>query len=219
MGVHDSVPAGYRRGLPPCPSCGRDDAVLAVPAVHEASRATARTISQARATLDDDAAMAVDKAAARATLADTPPPAVRPALLAPAPEIRALGCGCLAFLVAIPAAIAWIVAFTGDGSAVVEPGRHHAILAVAGVFTALFAVTLAGTAVGIRRHRSVQAARPLADEVWRRGWYCTRCAIVHFAPGEEPAGVLPGQTLDPDSFRRLVWRAGGYERFFKPSAP
>jgi hypothetical protein len=46
--------------------------------------------------------------------------------------------------------------------------------------------------------------------VWRRGWYCARCGVVYFQPGEQPSGTAEGQTLHPEQFRRLVWSAGGY---------
>jgi hypothetical protein len=223
MGTQDAVPPGYRRGLPSCPVCGEDDNVLAVPAIYESSHGTEATIARARATINDDDASYAAKNAARETIARTPPARIRSEILAPGPQIKAAGCGCLAFVVAVPAVILWAIAGstdpTGDTFTAREDSQHHTIVGFATGLTVLAAVFLGFMVVGLAMGRSVKAGRPAADEVWRRGWYCTRCAVVHFAAGDEPDGVLPGQSLDPDTFRRLVWTAGGYGNRFKPSKP
>ena len=82
----------------------------------------------------------------------------------------------------------------------------------------LSALCLVGMVVALIRRSAVTPGRPAAEAVWRRGWYCTRCALVHFAPGEEPPGVLYGQVLDPYSFRSLVWTTGGYGNRLRPGA-
>jgi hypothetical protein len=230
MGTQDAVPQGFRRGLPECPVCGRDEKVVAVPAIFESSHNTESAIDRARMTINDDDATYAQKAAARERMAATPPAQIRSAILAPAPAVKAAGCGCLAFVVAIPAVILWVIAagtnptggssFTADsGFSARDESQHHTLVAFATSLTVLAGVFLLFMVFGLARGRAVKAGRPAADAIWRKGWYCTRCAVVHFAAGEEPSGVRPGQSLDPDTFRQMVWTAGGYGNRFKPSKP
>lgn len=222
MGMQDSVPPGYRRGLPECPVCGQDERVLAVPAIYESSHGTEVTLARARATINDDDATHAAKAAARERMASTPPALIRSAVLAPAPRINAVGCGCLAFVVAVPATILWTIAGStapDDTSSPRDVSTHQTLVSFATGLTILAAALLLVMVFGLFRSRAVKAGRPAADAVWRKGWYCTRCAVVHFAAGEEPSGVRPGQALDPDTFRQMVWTAGGYGNKFKPSKP
>ncbi|MFD5411277.1 hypothetical protein [Streptomyces nojiriensis] len=84
-----------------------------------------------------------------------------------------------------------------------EPGAELLFLAWISGFALLGAVLLiVSTARTQRAFRArVAAGRVAAEDVWSRGWYCARCAVVHFADG-------PGMTLQ--EFRTAVWSAGGY---------
>ena len=220
MGVQDAIPQGYRRGLTSCPVCGRDDAVSAVPVVYESSHAAELTIARAQSVVNDDDSSRASKAAARATLAATPPPSVRSRQLVLAPTSRWAACLVGAVLLAFPVGFVQIMAqsskhFSKTGELTTDP-ENAALAAVAFGFAALSAACLVGMVAALIRRGVVNRGRGAADAVWRRGWYCGRCALVHFAPGEEPPGVLTGQVLDPDRFRALVWTAGGYGNRVKP---
>jgi hypothetical protein len=120
-------------------------------------------------------------------------------------------------MLALPAVVLWAVAAATGGITSDENAAraHHAGVVVASIATVLTGLALmlfAGMAVSFVRGRTVKAGRPAAHAIWRRGWYCRRCAVVFFAAGEEPAGVERGQVLDPGGFRVLVWTAGGYGR-------
>ncbi|MFF4443842.1 hypothetical protein [Streptomyces sp. NPDC001502] len=84
-----------------------------------------------------------------------------------------------------------------------EPGAELLFLAWISGFALLGAVLpVASTARTRRAFRArVAAGRVAAEDVWSRGWCCTRCAVVHFAAG-------PGMT--PQEFRTAVRSAGGY---------
>lgn len=96
---------------------------------------------------------------------------------------------------------------TGLGASSSGDGLFKVLAVVCAVGCGL---CVAGLVVSLVRGRRVRAGRAAAEAVWRRGWYCGRCAVVSFRPGEEPAGVEPGTALDPAAFRELVWAAGGY---------
>lgn len=220
MGVQDAIPQGYRRGLTSCPVCGRDDGVSAVPAVYESSHVIEETIARAQSIVNDDDSSRDSKASARATLAATPPPSVRSRQLALAPTSRWATCLVGAVFLAFPAGFVQIMAESSrhfSEANRLAPDPENATLAVVALgFAALSAACVAGMVAALIRRGVVHRGRGAADAVWRRGWYCGRCALVHFAPGEEPPGVLMGQVLDPDQFRALVWTAGGYGNRVKP---
>lgn len=220
MGVQDAIPQGYRRGLTSCPVCGQYDGVVAVPAIYESSRATERAIAEARRVVNDFNSLGTGKAAGRATLAVTTPPPVRSRRLAPAPmSIWGTFLGGAVSL-AIPATFLHFMAkasndFSNTYHMASDP-ENSTLATIGNCFAGLAALCLLATVVAFVRRGAVTRGRPAADAVWRRGWYCQRCALVHFSPGEEPAGVLTGQVLSPDQFRALVWTVGGYGNRAKP---
>jgi hypothetical protein len=225
MSTQDAIPPGYRRGLTACPVCDDSEHVIAVPAVFESSSATEDTLSHAKYVLNDDDSSIAKKRAARETLATTVPAAVRSKLLAPAPRAGTPGCflfGCVFF--ALPAVALRYAVKTTDDFTSSDPflanshPEDQTLMTLSNVAIGLVVLCALAAVIGYVRRRSVQAGRPAADAIWRKGWYCTRCAVVHFAPGEEPEGVSAGQALDPDSFRRLVWTAGGYGNRFRPGS-
>lgn len=80
------------------------------------------------------------------------------------------------------------------------------------VVLAALCVAFVLLAVGIRVRRGpVRRGRAKAEEVSRLGWYCGRCGTVYFQPGRAPQGARDSTSYSLVEFRRLVFRAGGYE--------
>jgi hypothetical protein len=228
MAVQDAVPSEYQgheearpiaagaSGLG-CPSCGKDDAVRAVPAIYESSRTAEQSLARARSVIRDDDASLGRKRQARALVAATPAPTVGSALLAPTPRSRAAAFAVGTVFLAFPAGILWAMyrsskSFT-DSTGLAAAGEGDGVLrTVAAICAAASAACLVGALVSLARRARIRGGRPAAEAVWRRGWYCGRCAVVHFRSGQEPAGLSPGQALHPDEFRELVWTVGGYGR-------
>jgi hypothetical protein len=140
------------------------------------------------------------------------------ASLAPAPVMRFLpGGGCATV------GVAWIGGvFTALGAATVALGGQQGFF---GIFFLLPGLALLITGVRMTRrvmaygtaYRIVESGEPTAREVWSRASYCFRCGTVFF-PGSRAAGWLaPDVPLDtpiaPSVFKRMVWRAGGYEQY------
>lgn len=197
MSMQDAVPPGSSKGLTPCPSCGGSATVASVPAVFHTAGATETVIAHAERVIRDDDSTRAEVRAARTAIASTGKPVVPSRLLAPAPSstMFPLGAG---------AAFSAFMAFaTGQFSDTVS----STVSVLAGTGTVGFCVALGRS---FRRNARVRAGRPAAEAVWHRGWYCERCGVVYFQPGEQPSGTAEGQTLSPEQFRRLVWSAGGY---------
>lgn len=224
MAIEDSVPSGVPLrpgrepvGVPACPSCAQAERVHAVPALYESARATEETVASARRTINDDDASSTRKRAARERLAATPPALIRSSLLAPAPKTHFGGYLAGAVFFALPAGGLWaeyrssedFANSTGLESVTSGDSVMRAIaIACMVICGCLLAATLWAL---VRRHR-VGKGRAAADAVWRRGWYCTRCGVVHFRAGEQPVGADADRALSPDEFRHMVWKAGGYAK-------
>ena len=210
MAVQNVVPDGYRNRLTPCPRCGYDDSVLSVPAAH----ATARSTEAALRVVRDDEASFASRSAARARI-NAALPVVSAGELAMAPMNSAAGCGCLGLFFTLAMAGA-LVGYRAAHSSAVTNGSSSAghgaqvLLAVAAVAGFLVVVSVLGMFRALSRQPTLRAGRPAAEAVWRRGWYCCRCAVVYFQAGEEPPGVVPGQPLTPTQFKQIVWDVGGY---------
>ncbi|RAG83400.1 hypothetical protein DN069_22535 [Streptacidiphilus pinicola] len=195
-------------GLPSCPGCGQLDRVAAVPAVYLSGKDAIQVAVPAQG----DMPARTETRQVTTALAEA---------LAPVPAgPRGQGClggaGALALFVAVAAAgVAAIAPSPSDGASPVgfpdvDGGSvfpdlswlwwvvGSAGLVGLALFGALAAQSLA------RRGRI--AGRAQAEALWSRGWYCARCATVHFrAAADVPQGPLP-----LGEFRRLVWGAGGY---------
>ncbi|MGW6391297.1 hypothetical protein ACWFR1_12530 [Streptomyces sp. NPDC055103] len=196
-----------------CPGCGRDDRVQAVPAVYLAGRDAVTSRER-----DRDGDMRTVTRTVTTGLSDA---------LAPVPQPPSYAIGCLGVL----AGAVSFGTFLGGALAgkwfrdepaheppelngwhglpqevAAEPPAYEflgwisalALLAAVLVFTVLLRRRAAFTRLTRRRHR--------AEELWAHGWYCHRCATVHFAdvPGEDRA------PLTLQRFREKVWEHGGY---------
>ena len=195
------VAEGYVGRLAPCPRCGYSDCVLSVPAAHAAARSTEAATQVVR---DDEAGWARRRAAGAALNAAMPIVSAQELAMAPTSFAPFLGCGGILFgIIAVGAFI--IYALATDH----QPGDSVLLVAsvAAGLLSAVFALSLPRSLV---RRRRIKAGRPAAEAIWRRGWYCYRCAVVYFQAGEQPAGVAPGQPLTPPQFRHIVWNTGRY---------
>lgn len=242
MDIQDAVPAGsaptpapvpllvqaLMPTLAPCPRCGRDDRVLAVPAAYGSARSTEATIAHARHVIADDDALQSRKREARAVLAATPLSAVASSELALAPKFSVRGWVGGTWVLGIAAAMMWtFYSVSGDTGAQSPPtgygfgagltasaptGRNPVLLVAALGFTAGAVASLIAALRSARRRAVVAKGRPAAERVWRRGWYCGRCATVYFLPGEAPEGVAPATAITPPDFQRVVWTTGGYDR-------
>jgi hypothetical protein len=224
-GIQDSVPQGYGPtassaaaaggGAVACAGCGSAERVRAVPAVYEASRAAEESIARARSVMRDDDAFPAQKRRARAQIEATPVQQVRSALLAPAPRLNRARFIAGGVVFAMIGGFLWSMNSESNGFAD-STGMDSArsgdglIRTFAVVCTVGCGLCVVGLIVGLVRGFRTRAGRPAAEAVWRRGWYCGRCAVVSFRPGEEPEGVEAGAALDPGAFRDLVWAAGGY---------
>lgn len=220
MAIEDSVPSGFlsqQDGTVTCPSCGQGESVHAVPAVYESARATEETIARARRTANDDDASLARKRAARQQLAATPPPTVGSGVLAPAPKSRvgAFLAGTVMF--ALLAGVLTVMynsskGFTDSTGLDADGSGSIALHTFSIACTALSGLCLVGFAFALIRQLGIKRGRPAAEAVWRRGWYCGRCAVVYFRSGEQPTGIDAGRQLTPAEFRHLVWSAGGYAK-------
>ncbi|WP_406739108.1 hypothetical protein OG365_33510 [Streptomyces sp. NBC_00853] len=193
-----------------CPSCRRSDEVRAVPAVslggqrrfHEETGGDRRT----------DVREVVPRLAD--ALAPAPPPPKTSGLTALGVLLALVSVGTFIggaqggnWFADAPAAEVDHGSTTLWGGATwapaAEPGAELLFLAWISGFALLGAILLIVSTARTRRafRARVAAGRVAAEDVWSRGWCCTRCAVVHFADG-------PGMTLQ--EFRTAVWSAGGY---------
>lgn len=199
--------AGSFRG---CPGCGRADEVRAVQAVFLEGHGYVREESGAGAQRHPVTREVVSRLAR--ALAPTPP----------APRVQARGClGVFLVVVSIGTFLGgslaghWFRGITGE----TEPGSSYTgwnepsasgpepglfFLGVISAIALSAAVYLFARAS--RDGRTYRArTRPglaAAERLWNQGWYCGRCARVHFE-GE-------GIALTLQEFRVRVWTAGGY---------
>jgi hypothetical protein len=210
--------AAPTRTLQPCPSCGLTDQLISVPAAYLAGQQQVHEHVPA----SDDAPAGTRIRTVTSALAKA---------LAPAPARPGTtgGMSCLTVLVFL-AAVALFVAAVLTGhwfrngfdcptyGAVPYPYPEHPVapacptaseqtLGLLSLLALLGAVVLGVLAVRSNRswHR-LMAGRPHAEALWSRGWYCTRCAVVHF-PATAGAAARP---IDLAEFRLQVWTAGGY---------
>ncbi|MFE4631854.1 hypothetical protein ACFRJ1_00570 [Streptomyces sp. NPDC056773] len=195
--------------LPVCPSCGLADEVRAVQAVFLDGHRHVREESGAGSQRQGITREVVSRLAR--ALAPTPP----------TPRVQ--GRGCLGvFLVLVSAGTFLVGSLAGhwfDGSAgEARPGYPYpgwdeaasgpeAGLFFLGVISAV--ALMAAVYLFIRVSRDGRAYRErtrpglaAVERLWNRGWYCGRCARVHFE-GERTALTL-------QEFRVRVWTAGGY---------
>jgi hypothetical protein len=195
------VSDGHHSQLTPCPRCRYSDCVLSVPA----ARISARSTEAARRMVRDDEALTSRRRDAGATLAAALP-IVDARELEVAPS-QYLGCYGILLIKAGVVAVAMLAIYataahgTAGGIALLVAGSVAGVLSMLG---------LAMLIRGFARLSGIAAGRPAAEAIWRRGWYCYRCTVVFFGPGEEPAGIGPGQPLTPAQFRQVVWGAGGF---------
>lgn len=122
-----------------------------------------------------------------------------------------------ALLFAIPAGFLWAMYRTSEdfaNSTGMDAARSGdiAIRMVSILCMAISGSCLIATFLALVRRHGIKRGRPAAEAVWRRGWYCARCAVVHFRAGEQPVGVDADQPLAPEVFRDIVWKAGGYAK-------
>ncbi|MGW6708108.1 hypothetical protein ACWGDE_24890 [Streptomyces sp. NPDC054956] len=183
------------RGAPAalvCPGCGRSDEVRAVQAVF----------------LDGHRHVGVETGAGSERRTSTREVVSRLAqALAPAPPKPTVGGrGCLGvFLVVLSVAAFMIGSLKGhwftEGSGPEGDLVHLAVISPAAL---LIAVLLFGSATRVRRafRARTEPGLAAAERLWLQGWYCARCAKVHFE-GESEALTL-------QEFRVRVWTAGGY---------
>jgi hypothetical protein len=94
-------------------------------------------------------------------------------------------------------------------------GHNGTLQTVALAVTAVAAAFLVIAVVSAMRRMPIRAGRPAAEEVWRRGWYCGRCATVYFLAGEAPLGIEPETAMSTAEFQHAVWAAGGYSDRFR----
>lgn len=203
-------PGGGPGSMPVCPGCGRSEEVRAVQAVfldgHRHVREESGSGTERRTGTRE-----VVSRLARA-LAPTPP----------APAVQGRGClGLFLVMVSIGTFLAGSLAghwFNGSSQEsqpqYPSPGWNDAAasgpesgLFVLGVISAVALVTAVVLfARAARDGRAYRArTRPglaAAERLWIQGWYCGRCARVHFE-GEQAALTL-------QEFRVRVWTAGGY---------
>lgn len=200
------------RALDPCPICDRADMLWSVPAVYQRSRSMEQSAGRANGVLLNDDAGLAQRSAARARLATAAPVPVRSALLAPAPANYAVAGGAGAVVLAGLSWFLWGMDRASRSAAQAGLPDNRVPYALALACTALSALCLVVMVLSIPRRIKIKLGRADAAAVWRRGWYCERCAAVFFRDGEEPFGVEPGAALDPRSFRDAVWNVGGYAR-------
>ncbi|MFC4589909.1 hypothetical protein [Sphaerisporangium corydalis] len=172
-----------------------------------AAYAAARSTETAAHVVRDDEASLARRRAARAAL-DSALPIVPADELAMAPTsyVPALGCGGVLFGVVTVGALTIYQLATEHRSG---DSVLLAVGAAAGLLSVFFILLLLPARA---RRQKIEAGRPAAEAIWRRGWYCYRCAIVYFQAGEQPAGIAPGQPLTPAQFKHIVWTAGRYGR-------
>ncbi|MFF1408663.1 hypothetical protein ACFVX6_02515 [Streptomyces sp. NPDC058289] len=201
---------GGAGSLPGCPNCGRADEVRAVQAVF---------LDGHRHVSEESGAGVQRRAITRETVSR-----LARALAPTPPTPRIQGRSCLGvFLLMVSIGTFWVGALAGhwfDGSAGEarpeypyagwdgpEASGPEAGLYFLGVISAvalLAAVVLFVRASrdGREYRRRTGAGLAAAEQLWIRGWYCGRCARVHFE-GESAALTL-------QEFRVRVWTAGGY---------
>jgi len=213
MTAQDAKPPEGSAEPAPCPKCELLDQVTAVPEVYAASTSAEEAIYAAKTIATNKNQPPEARTAARARLRETRPPAVPSRALAPRPPaagpLPAFGLfifGLIAATLAIlgnhkdPAATTPTTGFT----------LHSTTFAVVSALLAALCLIFMIRAL-VRNHR-IAVGLSAAEAVWRCGWYCGRCTIIYFQPGQEPPGAIPGRFLMPGEFRRLVWQSGGYLR-------
>ncbi|MFD5143495.1 hypothetical protein [Streptomyces sp. NPDC058401] len=195
------APAADAGSLPVCPGCGRPDEVRAVQAVFLEGHRNVR-VETGRGSEHRTYTREVVSRLARA-LAPTPP----------TPSVQGRGClGAVLVLVSIGTFLAghW---FTAESRPEYPyPGWNEASgpeadLLFLGVISAVALLGALGLFAAVVRANRAYGARvrpglAAAERVWLQGWYCGRCARVHF-DGERAALTL-------HEFRLRVWTAGGY---------
>ncbi|WP_327308222.1 hypothetical protein OG730_36250 [Streptomyces sp. NBC_01298] len=204
-GIEYDRPDREARSLPVCPGCGACDEVRAVQAVFLEGHREVREETGAgsdRRTVNREVVSRLARA-----LAPTPP----------TPSVQGRGClGAVLVLVSIGTFLAGSLAghwFTTEpGPEYPYPGWDEApgtesdllLLGVISAVALLGAVCLfAAIALANRAYSAkVRPGLPAAERLWLQGWYCARCARVHF-DGE-------GAALTLHEFRLRVWTAGGY---------
>jgi hypothetical protein len=179
---------------------------------------SARSTEAARYVLRDDDALLSARFNASAVVRSALP-IVPSRELAIAPT-SAAGCGAVAGLLAsvVVCVVFAIWAHETNTATPTEIASVRLIAVVVVGLLATFSVLMLVRAVALGS--KIKAGKPAAEAVWRRAWYCYRCSIVYFQPGEEPPGLRPGQPMVPIAFRHLVWTTGGYSpQRFQDASP
>lgn len=199
------APAAEGSSLPVCPGCGSPDEVRAVQAVFLEGHRNVREESG----VGGDRRTVTREVVSRLARALAPTP--------PTPSVQGRGClGALLVLVSIGTFLAGSLAghwFTAEPRPEYpyqgwdEASGLEADLFFLGVISAIALLGAVCLFVAIAKANRAYGARirpGLADaeRVWLQGWYCGRCARVHF-DGERAALTL-------HEFRVRVWTAGGY---------
>ncbi|MFC8452234.1 hypothetical protein [Kitasatospora sp. NPDC057223] len=210
--------------LQPCPSCGRTDRVAGVPAVYHAGRDSVRITTPAR--FDDPAQTVTRSVTTSLSSALAPAPADRPSQLGAlaAVFLTILSVGTFA---GGAAAGHW---FSEDSTPTPSRDRPfgnypfdtnpfdpapvtdapQSVFSFLGWISALALLTAIVLFVRAARRGSARrrllAGRATAERLWSQGWYCGRCATVHFRAA---SGTVP-TALTLQEFRAVVWEAGGY---------
>jgi hypothetical protein len=198
--------------LQPCPSCGLTDQLISVPAAYLGGQ---QQVLEHVPPTDDSPARTQTRTVTSA-LAKA---------LAPAPERPNNSMSCLTFVLFVIAVALFTAGALGghwfqDGSDCPKYGGYpyHPVAPACPDPTQqalgwLSAVALLGaivlsviTASLHRTWRRLMAGRPQAEQLWSKGWYCTRCAVVHFPPTAD----APSRPIGLTEFRHQVWTAGGY---------
>nr|WSX53218.1 hypothetical protein OG409_32455 [Streptomyces sp. NBC_00974] len=203
--------AGAGPGLPRvCPSCVRSDEVRAVQAVFLEGHRHVR----------EDTGVGVERRAVTREVVSRLAKALAPT--PPTPSIQGRGClGSLLVLVSIGTFLGgslaghWFDGITRKSPPPYpSPGWNEAAASGAepglfflGVVSAAALVSAVVLFLRVSRDGKAYRARTepglaAAERLWIQGWYCGRCARVHFE-GERAALTL-------QEFRVRVWTAGGY---------
>lgn len=187
--IHDAKP-----GLYPCPTCYQLDKVVNVTVARDASAAAIN--------------VKTGEGASPAPSGEIILPTALKTSLSSAPDADGATCGmiALAFISAIPTVILYAIHANspagGDASFPLWPTY------IPGAITALF---IFGAIVSGAQGSPVKTGKDAAEAVSRLGWYCGRCGSVYFQPNTAPAGALDAHAYTTAEFRKIVFKAGGYE--------
>ncbi|MFE3058793.1 hypothetical protein [Nocardia sp. NPDC059239] len=193
-----------------CPTCGHDDQVQNVPAVHATGTSVVRGV-------DSHSGFGISSVGVVPVVGYATVDRVHSTHLAQALTVAPMRrrSGKLVFLglfFAIPACfylLFTIVALKDPDAEVSWPWIVAAsfafILALATPSILLFWTALRRT----RRNNRISRGLPVARHVWRAGYYCHRCGSCYW-PYQPAAGVPVRYALSPNQFRSVVWSAGGY---------